>query len=214
MKNKGHVINTILLGVIVVYLVIISVQMNGLSEKIEQSNNVVGQVSKQKGTFEDEIQYQEVTENITEQIGEVEQTEKTEEVQNIEDTEILVQQNEIEMGTIETPYCKLEYPKEYFEYLYSEDGAEGDAVYKTFYCEFDNCKIELFTIYFNNPKAGYHIGYIKNDQDDVSLNIVLSDYERDDTISDEEFEIVRNMQEAVNDIIQSFIGNENYFTKQ
>lgn len=208
MKNKNQILNTILLIIIAVYLVVISMQMKEMSDNIEKSNKAVGQVVEHMGTIEDDVVYHETTENITEQVQTAEET-----VEAAEDTEFSVQESDVEMGEIETPYCVLEYPKEYFDYLYLEDNTEGEPVYKTFYCELENSKIELFTLYFNNPDVGYHIGYIKNEQQDIPFNIVLSDYERDDSISDEDFEIVRNMQEAVNDIIQSFVKNENYYTK-
>ena len=131
---------------------------------------------------------------------------------NKEEINSLVQNNDekIEMNEIDTPYCILKYPKEYFEYLYIEEIVENEVFSQKYYFEASNNKIELFTLYFNNKKIGYAIGSIKVGQDIIPFNIELSDYERDSLITDEEFDMVRNMQEAVNDIIQSFKENENY----
>lgn len=119
----------------------------------------------------------------------------------------------IEMTNIETPYCTLMYPTEYYSKLKLEDSTEGNIFSKTFSYVYGEELIELFVVHFNNPDEGYKIGFILKDGEKVPLTIELCDYDQKESFEEEELDNMRIMQEAVNDMIDLIMTDKNFISE-
>ena len=131
-------------------------------------------------------------------------------MQSTVETEASVQTNEIAMEEIETPYCTLKYPADLYEYLKIDEKSVNDVEINTFYAVIDDEYIELFTVYFGDDEKGESLGFIAKDGMDVPVSISVSEIIKSDSWTDEKFDRICTMQEAVNDVIQSITTDDNY----
>lgn len=104
--------------------------------------------------------------------------------------------------TLKTPYCTLQYPKEWGDFLRVEV-KEGNPYTLTYFADLNSGKTqELFTISFGGSQEGA-LGTVTAGGKAVPLHVSSVDFQPDGSWSDEEINIVYTMQEAMNDLLDA-----------
>ena len=111
---------------------------------------------------------------------------------------------------IKTPYCEVDYLKEWSDNLEYEDKEENGLFSQTYYCCIKNKKIEMFTIYFGETSDGVQLGYIIKDGKKVPFRTNINSDIDDSALTKKEKDMLSSMKKGINDIIISVISNENY----
>ena len=102
--------------------------------------------------------------------------------------------------TVETPYGKLNFPKEWGGFLRTEI-KKGTPYTVTYFADLESGKSQkLFSISFGGDAAGA-VGMLKVDGSEVSVQVESVVFQPDSGWSDKEVNIVFSMQEALNDIL-------------
>lgn len=187
MTKKLTIINIVLTCLVAILLVANLVQLVLLPEKIKNVVSTDGQSA--TVSLENESQSR----------------------SDLEETETNLQQNDtIPMTEIETPYCTLKYPTEYYEYLKLVENDENGVFFQTYYCIFNGMETELFTVSFGDKDAEMCLGYLNNVGEQILVGISFNNLARDESWSDEEYFTVCAMQEAVNDVILSITSCQTF----
>lgn len=112
---------------------------------------------------------------------------------------------------IETPYCTLEYPSRWEEYLSYEEQKDKETYVLVFYCNMGEKKIELFSVYFGNPNEGDLLGYIMKDGTKRAFSVKAAALTDESAWTEEEADIIYAMGESINDVVAS-VSSSQYFT--
>ena len=135
---------------------------------------------------------------------------------NIKPTEeeiILPEETALESGEmlgIDTPYCTLNYPAVWSEYLDCEGKKNRDTSTQTFTCTAGGEDVDLFCVYFNDTERGSYIGDLMQGSQAISVSVEGLDFEDEESWSNEKRIIVYSMMEAINVVIDSIMENEAY----
>ena len=114
------------------------------------------------------------------------------------------------MTQINTPYCKLNYQKEWADNLKCEEKEENGIYSQTFYCRIKKQEIEMFTVYFGETPAGVQLGYVIKDGKKVPFRVDINTVEPDSSWTKKEKALLDDMTKGVNDVIISVVSSENY----
>lgn len=103
---------------------------------------------------------------------------------------------------IETPYCLLQYPAIWADWLHTEQAEHEDVYRVEFYCSLEGYEqLLMFTVLFGGDE-GEQLGVVTNTEGiTVPVNILMNAPSKEG-LQDEELEILYSMQEALNYLIQ------------
>ena len=117
---------------------------------------------------------------------------------------------QIQMLTIATPYCDLQYPDLWPDF-FRHSGSESNGAYtETFYCSMNGQELELFRIVFNGEGSEFVLGTVKADGQRVPVSIEILDVTVDESWTQGERDTVYAMAEGVNDVIESIQGDKTF----
>ena len=111
---------------------------------------------------------------------------------------------------IETPYCTIQYPMKWKQYLNYTDSEENGVFKQTYYCVLNDKNFEMFSIYFGETEGTTEIGKIMHDGEVIPFSVSSTSAITDSEFTEEEKEIILSMDFAINTIIESVIASENY----
>ncbi len=123
---------------------------------------------------------------------------------------IVPMDEKIDLTDIETPYGKLQFPTERYQYLKLEEKEENHVFAQTYYCVIDGTELELYTVYFGENSDSDEFGYIEKDGQKIRFGIYFSEASKPDGWSDDQYYIAKVMLEDVNFIIESVTGRSDY----
>lgn len=190
MNSKLKKTNTLLLAIITVCIVIITVRLLTWSKDdfVNEKDNL----------------------EVTEESIDVAQSEESDFVEQVSMTNTYDEMEAKEMFEIENPYCTIQYPIEWQERLITKENTEGEVYSKIFSCMVNEQEVEIFRIYFGEVNFGNYIGSIEKDGVKIPVNITISEFERGENWTEDDFNTICAMQEAINNVIWSVKQNENY----
>ena len=116
----------------------------------------------------------------------------------------------VETFGIKTPYCTVQYPKEWKQYLEYNESTENGVFKQTYYCVLAGNKIEMFSIFFGEDYHGTQIGFLSVEGNVVKFSVDSTEYALDYTLSDEEKNIYDGMCYGINHIIDSVVNLKNF----
>ena len=111
---------------------------------------------------------------------------------------------------IDTPYCTVQYPEKWKQYLKNTESEENGVFRQTYYCVLNNKETELFSIYFGAVENTTVIGNIIHDGSRIPFSVSSAELMPNSGFSEEEKDIIKGMDYAVNTIIESVIALPNY----
>lgn len=117
---------------------------------------------------------------------------------------------QIEMLTISTPYCDLQYPDLWPDFFRHSGSENGGAYTETFYCSMNGQELELFRIVFNGEGSEFVLGTVKADGQTVPVSVEILDVTVDESWTQGERDTVYAMAEGVNDVIQSIQASDSF----
>ena len=108
---------------------------------------------------------------------------------------------------IETPYVTLSYPSKWKNEVEIKHVDADNYTVEFYRAGEDKETVHLFDIVFGG-ESGDFIGAVVND--DVTTDVFVVSYSIDNSISDDELEIISGMLEDVNHIILTLENNQNF----
>ena len=114
------------------------------------------------------------------------------------------------MLTIQTPYCKIEYPSEFNEHLEVKEFSENGIFTKQFLCTLSSGEYKLFSVHFGEGAGGDFFGYLLNGTERVSVYIECYSSPEASALSEEEMRLYYYMMDSVNEVARSISETSGY----
>ncbi len=105
--------------------------------------------------------------------------------------------------TVKTPYCDLEYPKQWKDQMTVKETAVDGVLAESFYAVIAGTEYELYTVYFGNSEKGELFGFIPYEGKDTPVYIECHRVPEESGLTDEEITLFYTMMEGVNETTQS-----------
>lgn len=109
-----------------------------------------------------------------------------------------------------TPYCTLEFPKEWQEYMTYKESEDKGVFTENFYCSIGKKQARLFAVHFGETSEGELLGNLKFEEEMIPIYIEIFTLSDKTDWTDEEKNIIAEMTEAVNEVIQSIKKNKSF----
>ena len=108
---------------------------------------------------------------------------------------------------IDTPYCTMQYPSEWIDYLKIEEPEVSEGYTAVFLCEMNGKKAELFTVRFGATDGKDVVGTIN--KSDVPVQVAVTAAALDQSAwTKEEWKTVSAMQKAKDKVVESVLSQK------
>lgn len=114
------------------------------------------------------------------------------------------------VSLVETVYGPLAFPQELYDELRHTEVIEGSIAVEIFYMMGTEGEKELYRIYFADPQAGTHAGYLKTDSGEISVSYSLCVYDDEIFDTEDDRKLYHNMMDAFSVIMNSLHDDERF----